>query len=202
MIGISYATVQSQSSSWFQSHSCQTLTERMRVYIQYRCHERAPMEGSESDAPAYELDDVDRGVLYALQQDARNATAQKMAEAVGVSASTVRNRIANLEDAGVIEGYRPIVNYERAGYPIRMLFVAAVPTGRRSAAVADLLAVDGVLSVRELLPNRRSLLVEVAARDTRELRRLSERLADVGVDLVGADVVIDHRPQPFAPFEQ
>lgn len=160
------------------------------------------MEGSESDAPAYELDDVDRGVLYALQQDARNATAQKMAEAVGVSASTVRNRIANLEDAGVIEGYRPIVNYERAGYPIRMLFVAAVPTDRRSAAVADLLAVDGVLSVRELLPNRRSLLVEVAARDTRELRRLSERLADVGVDLVGADVVVDHRPQPFAPFEQ
>lgn len=160
------------------------------------------MQGSESDAPAYELDDVDRGVLYALQQDARNATAQRMAEAVGVSASTVRNRIANMEDAGVIEGYRPIVNYERAGYPIRMLFVAAVPADRRTAAVVDLLAVDGVLSVRELLPNRRSLLVEVAARDTRELRLLSERLADAGVDLVGADVVVDYRTQPFAPFQQ
>ena len=57
------------------------------------------------------LDDVDRGILYALQRDARNVT---IAEEVDVSASTVRNRIGRLEDIGVIEGYYPKINSERA----------------------------------------------------------------------------------------
>lgn len=49
-----------------------------------------------------DLDDVDRSVLYVLQQDARGTTAQEITDQVEVSASTVRNRTETLEDARVI----------------------------------------------------------------------------------------------------
>jgi len=52
-----------------------------------------------------QLDNVDRGILHELQVDARNRTAQEIADKVDVSASTVRNRIEALEANGVIEGY-------------------------------------------------------------------------------------------------
>lgn len=51
---------------------------------------------------AYELDEVDRGILYLLQKDARHNTNKEIGDAVGVSPGTVRNRIENLEEAGVI----------------------------------------------------------------------------------------------------
>jgi len=55
----------------------------------------------------YELDEVDHGILYYLQQDARNSTSTEMAEELDITASTVRNRLARLEDEGVIEKYVP-----------------------------------------------------------------------------------------------
>jgi len=57
------------------------------------------------------LDEVDRGILFVLQQDARNTTIAEIADEVEVSSSTVRNRIDRLEDEGVIEGYYPKINY-------------------------------------------------------------------------------------------
>jgi Lrp/AsnC family leucine-responsive transcriptional regulator len=149
----------------------------------------------------YELDDIDRGVLYALQQDARNATAQSMAEQLGVSASTVRNRIGKLETAGVIQGYRPVVDYERAGHPLRLLFVGTAPDDDREAVADAASRVDGVVTVSEMLPSERNLRIEVATRDVAELRRVADSLADVGVRLGDVDVVLATHSQPFGPFE-
>ncbi|WP_276245564.1 MULTISPECIES: AsnC family transcriptional regulator [unclassified Haladaptatus] len=47
-----------------------------------------------SDDP---LDAVDKGVIYALQQNARDATTLAVGEQLDVSASTIRNRIERLE---------------------------------------------------------------------------------------------------------
>ena len=48
------------------------------------------------------LDDVDRGILFLLQEDARNTTIAEIAAEVEVSNSTVRNRIERLEESRVI----------------------------------------------------------------------------------------------------
>ena len=42
------------------------------------------------------IDDVDRAILYALQDDARNASSGDIAERTGTSDSTVRKRIQRL----------------------------------------------------------------------------------------------------------
>ncbi|WP_312908269.1 Lrp/AsnC family transcriptional regulator [Natronosalvus caseinilyticus] len=49
-----------------------------------------------------ELDSVDKGILYLLQEDARNNTTNAIGEQVGVSSSTVANRITKLEENGEI----------------------------------------------------------------------------------------------------
>ena len=85
------------------------------------------MAQNNNDDAEYVLDDVDRGVLYGLQQDARNATAGEIANEVDVSASTVRNRITNLVEHGIIEGYYPKLDYEKAGCALRVLFIATAP---------------------------------------------------------------------------
>jgi DNA-binding Lrp family transcriptional regulator len=40
-----------------------------------------------------EIDDTDKGIIYLLQQDARRRTVADISEQVGVSSSTVTNRI-------------------------------------------------------------------------------------------------------------
>ena len=49
------------------------------------------------------LDTVDQQILYFLQTDSRTPITA-IADELNVSDNTVRNRIAKLEDRGVIEG--------------------------------------------------------------------------------------------------
>ncbi|GAA0254589.1 Lrp/AsnC family transcriptional regulator [Haladaptatus pallidirubidus] len=95
------------------------------------------------------LDNVDRGILYHLQRDARNTTTQEIAETVGTSASTVRNRIEALENDGIINGYYPEIDYEAANLPLRVQFVCTAPPTKRAEYVEQVLDVQGVIDVQE-----------------------------------------------------
>jgi Lrp/AsnC family leucine-responsive transcriptional regulator len=86
-----------------------------------------------------DLDNVDRWILHELQFDARNRTAQQIAETVDVSASTVRNRIEALEAGGVLEGYHPKIDYERANLPLQILFVCSASPTERAELVERIL---------------------------------------------------------------
>jgi len=63
------------------------------------------------------LDDTDRHILDLLQQNAR-ATNAELAEAVGLTASSVFERIRKLEQRGVIRGYTVQVDPEALGKPL------------------------------------------------------------------------------------
>ncbi|MFB6361990.1 MAG: Lrp/AsnC family transcriptional regulator, partial [Halobacteriales archaeon] len=51
------------------------------------------------------VDDVDRAILHALQEDARHTSSSDIAERTGTADSTVRKRIQRLESEGIIKGY-------------------------------------------------------------------------------------------------
>jgi Lrp/AsnC family leucine-responsive transcriptional regulator len=66
------------------------------------------------------LDRRDLAIVAALQDDAR-ATYADVARRVGLSASSVHQRVRRLEEAGVIRGYRAVVHPDSLG-----LFVTAL----------------------------------------------------------------------------
>ncbi len=63
------------------------------------------------------LDDIDRRILAALQQDGRMTT-QELADRVGLSASPCARRVRLLEEAGIIKGYVAVLDQARVGLPI------------------------------------------------------------------------------------
>ena len=60
------------------------------------------------------MDEFDRKILAALQQDARLTNAD-LAERVGLSSSQCSRRRSHLEDSGIILGYHAQLDQKRAG---------------------------------------------------------------------------------------
>ncbi|WP_435180133.1 Lrp/AsnC family transcriptional regulator [Halorussus sp. AFM4] len=147
----------------------------------------------------YELDEIDKGILYYLQQDARNSTSTDMAEQLDIAASTVRNRLTRMQDEGVIKRYIPQLDYEKAGYPLRVLFTCTA-SGAPENICHDVLEQEGVVAVRELLAGQENLHIEVVGTDTQQLTDTAERLRNMGLEIVRSDVLKEQVQQPFNDF--
>ena len=149
---------------------------------------------------ARDLDNIDRGILYMLQEDARNTTSEDIADKTGVSASTIRNRLERLEDDGVIRGYHPEIDYEAANLPLRVMFVITAPPKQRSDTVNKLLDVQGVIDVREMVTGKRNIQTEVVGRDTSDIVRITDAIHDLGVEVESSEIMKRRRVQPFNHF--
>jgi len=149
-----------------------------------------------------ELDGVDRGILYLLQLDARNTTSQEIAKKVGVSASTVRNRLERLESDGVIEGYHPEIDYEAANLPFRVMFVITAPPQDRGEAVDRLMDIRGIIDVREMLTGRRNIHAEVVGQTTSDIVQTTDAIHNMGLDVEveSSEIMKQRRLQPFNHF--
>lgn len=75
-----------------------------------------------------ELDRLDREILSALVNDGR-ASVEKVAEIVGLSPTPTRRRIRQLEKAGVIKGYRAVVDPEKCGLGLAMHVLVTLKVG-------------------------------------------------------------------------
>ena len=65
---------------------------------------------------ALRLDEIDRKIMRALQQDARLTTAQ-LADRIGLSTTPCWNRLKRLETQGYIDGYVALLNQTKLGLP-------------------------------------------------------------------------------------
>ena len=110
-----------------------------------------------------DLDGTDTAILRALQSNAR-ASLRTIAKAIGVSVPTVSARLRNLEQLGIVRGYRAVLDPERLDQTSVSL---VVKTPHRSAsAVARRIAEFG-WARRVLLGRPGWILVDatVARRD-------------------------------------
>jgi len=62
-------------------------------------------------------ENLDAQLVNALLGDGR-ASLRSLAESLDVSVTTVSNHLKDLEDAGVIRGYTPVVDYDKLGYDV------------------------------------------------------------------------------------
>ncbi|ELY58906.1 Lrp/AsnC family transcriptional regulator [Natronolimnohabitans innermongolicus] len=148
------------------------------------------------------LDEIDYGILHLLQQNARSTTPVDMAEQLPVTDTTIRNRIDRLEEEGVIEGYVPIVNYEKAGFPIRLQFSCTAPTKKRHQVAGQALELPHVVKVDEMLSARENVQVLAVAKTTEEVNEITAGLDDLPLTIERESLLREERRRPFGHFGQ
>jgi DNA-binding Lrp family transcriptional regulator len=147
------------------------------------------------------LDEIDRGILHLLQQDARHLTPVDMAKRLPVTDGTVRNRIEAMEDQGIIEGYVPTINYEAAGFPLKIVFSATAPIPRRAELADKLLGLSGVVNVREMMTARENIRAVAIATKTDQITRLATTISEMDLQLEREELMRHETIQPFDHFD-
>lgn len=146
------------------------------------------------------LDEIDQRILYYLAGEARRTSAPDITEAVDVSPATIRNRINQLEERGVIRGYHADIDYEKAGGKLTYLFICNTDPARREYFAKEALEVPGVIHVRELMSGRRHLQIEAVGEDKAEISRISRELSTLGIDIEDESLVQNEYYHPYQPF--
>lgn len=147
------------------------------------------------------IDDLDRHILHALQNDARRTSASDIASTADVSARTVRNRIERLEERGIIKGYGVDVDFERAGYQLHTLIVCTAPIHEREEIARKALDVSGVVALREVMTGEENVHVEVVGTDGDDLSRIGRDLNELGLEIVDEDIIRNEYTRSFQRFD-
>ena len=145
------------------------------------------------------FDDVDRGILQLLQRDARNLTAVDISERVGVSDSTVRNRIRHLEERDIIEGYVPMIDYELAGYQLQVRILCTAGIVERGDMAREALEKEGV-DIHEMMTGRRDVEMTAVVPRPDDPTALAKELVEMGLDIESEELIRHHYFQPFNHF--
>jgi Lrp/AsnC family leucine-responsive transcriptional regulator len=128
--------------------------------------------------PKSKLDDIDRKIIDALQEDGR-MTAQQLADRVGLSPSPCARRVRIMEDAGVITGYAALIDQDLVGLPISVFASIKLERQRESELERFNTAIARWPEVVDcyLMTGQRDYLLRVVVRDLHAYDRfLKEKL--------------------------
>ncbi len=149
------------------------------------------------------MDNVDRKILAELQEDGRLSITE-LAHRVGLSVSPCHRRLRELERAGVVSGYRAVVDAEAVGLGFQALVFVTMRQEDRDTVAAFERAVEAVPQVvqAERLFGDPDYLLRVVSADLAAFRVLyDEALATLpGVQHLSSTLVMKHvvreRPLP------
>lgn len=146
------------------------------------------------------LDEVDQAILYHLQQDGRRAITD-IADAIGVSDNTVRNRMQDMEEAGVISGYRVTVDYDQAGIQHYYTFVCTARVSNREQLAADAQSLSGVIEVITLMTGTHNVYIIGAGTRKDDISELAYAVDNLGLAIEQEYLIRDHTIQPYSGFQ-
>lgn len=147
------------------------------------------------------LDEVDRAILHALQEDARHNSNADISDRVSVSASTVGKRIARLEEEGIIKGHRSEIDYEEAGFPLHVLFICTAKIAERATLIEQTLELKGVINVRELMTGEGNVHIEVVGSTNDDITHIAHALDEMGYRVSDEILMRAEYNQPSIHFE-
>ena len=133
---------------------------------------------------------LDRRLIRALQRDARRSL-RELAGELDVSTSTVRNHLRDLEESGVIRGYKPVVDYGRLGYTLVTITRIKARGDAIPGIVEDLEADSRLTHVYEITGDFDVLAIGRFRDDTEMNREIKRLLAVDGVEGTNTSVVLE-----------
>lgn len=133
---------------------------------------------------------LDLRLIEALKEDARRSL-RELARVLDVSTSTVRNHLRELEERGVIEGYRPVVDYAALGYTL-VTVTRIKARGDAIPGIVDELVRDSRLThVYEITGDFDVMAVGRFRSDTEMNREIKRLLKVPGVEGTNTSVVLE-----------
>lgn len=142
---------------------------------------------------AVTLDDTDRRMIRALQDDGRITNAD-LARTVNLSESACLRRLRALETAGVISRYAAIINERAVGLPISVFVTVTLSSQSEAMLTAFESAIATVPAVVEcyLMTGGSDYLLRLVVRDVDDLERVhSKELTRIpGVTRVSSSVAM------------
>ena len=120
------------------------------------------------------MDAIDQQLLSLLRKDARTSVAT-LAHKLGVSRGTVTNRVAKLENAGIIVGYTLRLRPDAQPSEIRAWMSVAVEGNETRSVIASLMGEPGVATLSDT-NGRWDLLAELRAANLADLSQVLERI--------------------------
>lgn len=91
---------------------------------------------------------LDEQLINALLEDGRSSL-RSLSDELDVSVTTVSNHLNDLEDDDIIEGYTPLIEYDRLGYDVTAILNLKVEGGALSDVIETLEAENQLISVYE-----------------------------------------------------
>ncbi|MFA5945004.1 MAG: Lrp/AsnC family transcriptional regulator [Candidatus Thermoplasmatota archaeon] len=143
------------------------------------------------------MDETNVKILQLLQKNAR-MTMTDLAQAVGRSESTVRERVESLELKGLLKGYQAQVDWDQAGLPALAVIQARCDMSRIQEVSQQLAAIPNVTRAL-LLTGPKPILAMLRVRDIQHLQSLlKERfaageLSDIETQIT-LESLVDRRP--------
>lgn len=124
-----------------------------------------------------QMDEIDRKLLRAVQEDCRQSV-QELGAQAGLSPSACHRRLRALEERGLIAGYRAQLDPARLGF--NMTFFIEISLSSQSEPTMDAFetAVRNIPEVLEchLMAGQADYILRVTCRDPEDFERLHRRL--------------------------
>jgi DNA-binding Lrp family transcriptional regulator len=133
------------------------------------------------------MDETDVLLLRSLQQDGRRSVAS-LARELGMASSSVKERIAKLEETGVITGYTAVVDPGKIGWTVQAFLLARVEHGEPEFERK----MQGLPQVRAcyMTSGRFDYILHVCARDIAELGRFIRESLEIAPGIPRVESVI------------
>jgi Lrp/AsnC family transcriptional regulator for asnA, asnC and gidA len=153
------------AAEWYEFHALRS-SEGQPLRLPARADSpRGPV------APARRVDDLDRGIIEALQENGRESF-RRIASRLGVSEATVRARYARLTSEGILQVVA-VTNPLGLGFEQALV---GIKTSGPPETVADELARWPQADYVVVTAGQFDLVVEVVAADRRELLDLTNKM--------------------------
>lgn len=128
---------------------------------------------------ALQIDATDAAILRELYQDARLPRAE-LARRVGLSAPSTGERVARLEDAGIITGYRAVIDPVRMGLPLTVIIRARPLPGAMADMIESMRATPQIVRC-DRVSGEDCFVATAHVRDVAEMEAVINRIVPFGV---------------------
>ena len=144
-------------------------------------------DGSTEGSELVELDDVDKKVLRALQKDAR-ASFRRVGKEVGVSEATVFVRVRKLQEKGVLQGFKAVIDPKSVGKKLTAIMLIRAQPRSLVGMLDALKKLDDIYEIYDVTGQYYSIL-KIRTDSTEQLSRIIDEIGMIE-GVAGTETVI------------